>query len=257
MATAAELYQRRMAAGATTPNMSGSGALDPRIFNTSDAQYSALTNPGATSSISTSVDKNPDIAGAQADLKNYMGGLASNQDFAAQTAMQRARDQAEGLNKATMGNIARTGAGINTGAALLSLGKVQDQQARAMQEANTTMGIAGREQYGNLLGQQAGLAGLSAGNQVSMTGMQNQLLQTQMQQQQAQAQLAMQQQQLEMERERLKQQTEMEKMRLAQQAAIAGIGSTTGSQPTVARLGGGLAGLGGGYSSGWGSARGV
>jgi hypothetical protein len=238
-------------AKSTSPNMSGSGVLDPRLAGMGVLDAAHVLGTGQTSGISTSVDKNPDIAGAQADLKNYMGQLYQNTDKSAIDTMNRVRDQAEGLTKTTMGNIARTGAGINTGAALLSLGKVQDQQARAMQEANTTMGNAGREQYGGLLAQQAGLAGAAAGNQVSMTGMQNQLLQTQMQQQQAQAQLAMQQQQLEMEKERLKQQTEMEKMRLAQNAAIAGIGSTTGTQPTVAKgLGGGFRELGWGGSSG-------
>lgn len=211
-------------------NLSGSQATDPREIN--------YTTGGDRATTSISTDQNPSITEAQGDYRKYMGELAGNQDFAARDTMQRARDQAEGVRQSAMGNIARTGAGLQSGAALLQLGKAQDQATRAMQEANTTMGIQGREQYGNLLAQKAGLAGTAAGNQVSMTGMQNELLRTQQAQQQAQAQLAMQQQQLELEKERLRQQVELDKLKLSQQAAIAGVGQTgaaVGSGP-----GGGL-----------------
>lgn len=228
-----------MATGASV-NMSGSGVLDPRIRKVNDAEFPGIMNmtggDRATTSIST--DQNPSITEAQGDYRKYMGELPGNIDFAARKSAEQMRDLTEGIRKSTMGNIAKTGAGLQSGAALLSLGKVDAEAARAAQDASTKMLMQGREQYGNLLAQKAGLAGTAASNQVSMTGMQNELLRTQQAQQQAQAQLAMQQQQLELEKERLRQQVELDKLKLAQQAAIAGVGQTgaaVGSGP-----GGGL-----------------
>jgi len=228
-----------MATGASV-NMSGSGVLDPRILHTNDAEFTGLMNMSNPTSTTTTVDQNPYISEARQDLKSYMGQLPGNVDLAARDTMERARNQAEGIRQQTMGDIAKSGAGLRSGAAQLKLSSATQQQADAMKQANTTMGIQGREQYGNLLSQQAGLAGTAAGHQATMTGMQNQLLQTQQQANEAKARLELEQNRLELAREELKNKTELERQRMAMDAAAKGIGAVTGTQSTVASMSGGL-----------------